>query len=250
MGIEIKIVPDNAALNRVAASEFQNAAESAIAERGWFSVALSGGNTPRSVYSLLAQEYKTALPWDKVHIFFGDERHVPPGHPDSNYRMAHESLLCKVPILAENIHRVRTELDPESAAKDYENQLRAQFGLSKTDLPRFDLILLGLGDDGHTASLFPGSTALEETSRLVAPNWVEKLKTFRITITLPILNHAAEVLFLVSGQGKAQILKEVLGSPGATEFPAQRVRPQNGRLLWLVDHDAASLLPLENQPNL
>jgi 6-phosphogluconolactonase len=242
MATEIKIVPDDAALNRVAAAEFQNAAESAIAERGWFSVALSGGNTPRSFYSLLAQEYKTALPWNKIHVFFGDERYVPFDHPDSNYRMANEALFSQTPIPAGNIHRVRTELDPESAAREYESELRAQFGLKNNDLPRFDLVLLGLGDDGHTASLFPGSAALQEISRLVVANWVEKFKTFRITLTFPVLSHAAEVLFLVSGAGKAQILKEVLSSPGAVEFPSQRVRPENGRLLWLADQDAARLL--------
>jgi len=242
MGTEIKIVPDSPALNRVAAAEFQTAAESAIAERDWFSVALSGGNTPRSLYSLLAQEYKTALPWNKIHISFGDERYVPPDHPDSNYRMANEALFSHVPIPAGNIHRVRTELDPESAAKEYESELRTQFGLKNNDLPRFDLVLLGLGDDGHTASLFPGSAALQETSRLVVANWVEKFQTFRITLTFPVLNHAAEVLFLVSGKGKAQILKEVLGPTGATEFPSQRVRPENGRLLWLADQEAARLL--------
>jgi 6-phosphogluconolactonase len=243
MGIEIKIVHDNAALNRVAAAEFQSAAESEIAAHGRFTVALSGGNTPRALYALLAAEFKDLIAWNKTHIFFGDERHVPPDHPESNYRMANEALLSQVPIPGENIHRVRTELDPQSAAKDYEEQLRTQFRLNKNDLPRFDLMLLGLGDDGHTASLFPGSAALQETARLVVANWVKKLKTFRITLTFPVLNHAAGVLFLVSGQGKAQILKEVLSSPGAAEFPAQRVRPENGRLLWLADQDAARLLP-------
>jgi 6-phosphogluconolactonase len=242
MGTEIKIVPDAAALNRVAAAEFRSAADSAIAEHGWFRVALSGGNTPRTVYELLAAEYKTALRWEKVHIFFGDERHVPPDHPDSNYRMANEALLSQVPIPAENVHRVRTELDPEVAAKDYEEQIRAEFELKNNEVPRFDMILLGLGPDGHTASLFPGTAALNETSRLVAPNWVEKFHTFRITLTFPVLDHAAEDLFLVSGQDKAQILKAVLGPQGATDYPAQRVRPENGRLLWLLDQDAASLL--------
>jgi 6-phosphogluconolactonase len=242
MGTEIKIVPDSAALNRVAAAEFQTAAESAIAEHDWFSVALSGGNTPRSFYSLLAQEYKTALPWNKIHFFFGDERYVPADHPDSNYRMANEALFSQISIPAENIHRVRTELSPESAASEYESELRSQFGLKSNDLPRLDLVLLGLGDDGHTASLFPGSAAVQETSCLVVANWVEKFQGFRITLTFPVLNHAAEVLFLVSGASKAQILREVLGS-GTTEFPAQRVRPDHGRLLWLADKDAAKLLP-------
>jgi 6-phosphogluconolactonase len=247
MAVEVKIVPDNAALNRAAAQEFQRLAESAIAERGRFSVALSGGNTPKGVYSLLAEEYKS-LSWDKVHIFFGDERHVPADHPDSNYRMANEALLSHVPLPAKNIHRVQTELDPESAARDYEAQLRDFFHLTTNDWPRFDLIMLGLGDDGHTASLFPSTAALGETSRLVVANWVEKLQSFRITLTLPVLNYAAEVLFLVSGAGKADILKDVL-RPGGRRFPAQKVEPANGRLLWLADQDAARLLGFAVPPD-
>lgn len=239
---EIKVLPDSAALNLAAAQEFQTSAEQAIAQHGRFSVALSGGNTPRSVYSLLAQQYKASLPWDKIHIFFGDERLVPPDHPDSNYRMANEALLSHVPIPQENVHRIRAELDPEAAAKDYENQLRSFFQLANNAWPRFDLIMLGLGEDGHTASLFPGSSALGENSRLAAPTWVEKKKTFRITLTYPVLNHAAEVEFLVSGSGKAQILRDVLNQSGSAAFPAQRIKPENGRLVWLLDQDAASLL--------
>ena len=243
MSTEFKIVPGNAALIRTAVQEFKNAAESAFAEHGRFAVALSGGNTPRSVYSMLAQEYKTALPWAKIHIFFGDERAVPPDHPDSNYRMANETLLSHVPIPAENIHRIHAELDPESAAEDYEEQLRAYFNLKNGALPRFDLIMLGLGEDGHTASLFPGSSALKEMSRQVASTWVEEKKTFRITLTYPVLNHAAEIEFLISGGGKAQILRDVLHPQGAATYPAQGIKPENGRLLWLLDQDAAHLLP-------
>lgn len=240
---EIKVLPDSAALNLAAAQAFQTAAEQAIAQRGRFSVALSGGNTPRSVYSLLAQQYKTSLPWDKIHVFFGDERCVPPDHPDSNYRMANEALLSHVPIPPENVHRIRAELDREAAAKDYESQLRSFFQLANNSWPCFDLIMLGLGQDGHTASLFPGSSALDEKSRLVAPTWVEKKKTFRITLTYPVLNHAAEVEFLVSGSGKAQILRDVLKPSGSGAFPAQGINPEHGRLLWLLDQAAASLLP-------
>ncbi|HEY7406188.1 MAG TPA: 6-phosphogluconolactonase, partial [Candidatus Angelobacter sp.] len=192
--------------------------------------------------SLLAQEYKTSLPWSKVHIFFGDERSVPPDHPDSNYRMANESLLSQVAIPGENVHRILAELDPEPAAQEYENQLREFFHVAGDAWPRFDLIMLGLGEDGHTASLFPGSSALEESSRLVAPTWVEEKKTFRITLTYPVLNHAAEVEFLVSGAGKAQILRDVLRPSTDSTYPAQRVQPENGRLLWLLDQDAARLL--------
>ena len=243
MGLEIKIAPDNAALNRVAAAEFKSAAESAIADHGWFSIALSGGNTPRAVYALLAQEFRASLDWPKIHVFFGDERHVPSDHPDSNFRMADEALLSRVSIPAENVHRMRTELEPEAAASAYEEQIRSVFKLKPAELPRFDLVLLGLGDDGHTASLFPGTPALNETTRVVVPNWVEKLKTFRITMTFPVLNHAAEDLFIVSGAAKQEILKKVLGNSGTTAYPAQRVRPTHGRLLWLLDHDAAASLP-------
>lgn len=246
MGLEIKIVPDAATLARTAAQEFHRLAEAAVQERGRFSVALSGGNTPRAVYSLLASEHKQ-LQWDHIHIFFGDERHVPPGHPDSNFRMASESLLSKVPIPEKNIHRVHAELDAEAAVEEYDQQLRDFFHLTDHDWPRFDLVFLGIGEDGHTASLFPESKALAEVSRRVVANWVEKFKTFRITLTLPVLNHAAEVAFLVSGAGKAQILKEVL-RPGTKKYPAQYVQPENGRLLWLVDQDAGSMLRLATPP--
>lgn len=240
MGVEVKIVPDNVTLARAAAQEFHRLAESAVQERGRFSVALSGGNTPRSVYSLLGSEH-TQLPWDYIHIFFGDERHVPPDHADSNFRMASESLLSKVPMPEKNVHRIHAELDAEVAAAEYEQELVNFFHLRNHDWPRFDLIFLGLGEDGHTASLFPGSKALAETSRRVAANWVEKFKAFRITLTFPVLNHAAEVVFLASGTGKAEILSEVL-RPGARKYPAQSVQPENGRLLWLLDQDAGSLL--------
>jgi 6-phosphogluconolactonase len=247
MGLEIKIVPDALTLAHEAAKEFHRRAEAAVQERGRFSVALSGGNTPRAVYSQLASEHKE-LPWDRIHIFFGDERHVPPDHPDSNFRMANESLLSKVPIPEKNIHRVQAELDAEAAASEYEQQLSSFFQLSDHDWPRFDLIFLGIGEDGHTASLFPGSKALSEASCRVVANWVEKFKTFRITLTFPVLNHAAEVVFLVSGAGKAKVLSEIL-RPGTHKYPAQNVQPENGRLLWLIDQDAGTLLSLDTHPH-
>jgi len=246
MGFEIKIAPDAVTLAHEAAQEFHRLAEAAVQQQGRFAVALSGGNTPRSVYSLLAGEPKQ-LPWERIHIFFGDERHVPPDHPDSNFRMASESLLSKVPIPEKNIHRIHAELDAEAAAAEYDQDLRDFFGLVNQGWPRFDLIFLGIGEDGHTASLFPGSKALSEESRRVTANWAEKFKTFRITLTFPVLNHAAEVVFLVSGASKAQILSEIL-RPGAQKYPAQSVQPQNGRLLWLVDEDAGSLLRLAAPP--
>ncbi|HEY2167998.1 MAG TPA: 6-phosphogluconolactonase [Candidatus Angelobacter sp.] len=246
MGLEVKILPDSAALAQTAAQEFHRLAEAAVQELGRFSVALSGGNTPRTVYLLLASEHKE-LPWDRIHIFFGDERHVPPDDPDSNFHMASESLLSKVPIPEKNVHRIHAELDAEAAAAEYDQQLVDFFHVSNNAWPRFDLIFLGIGEDGHTASLFPGSKALTETSRRVTANWVEKFKTFRITLTFPVLNNAAEVAFLVSGAGKAQILNQVL-RPGASKYPAQSVQPENGRLLWLVDQDAGSLLRFTTPP--
>ncbi|MGC2742654.1 MAG: 6-phosphogluconolactonase [Candidatus Angelobacter sp.] len=246
MGLEVKILPDTAALAQTAALEFHRLAEAAVQERGRFSAALSGGSTPRAVYSLLASEHQQ-LPWDRINIFFGDERHVPPDHPDSNFRMANESLLSKVPIPEKNVHRIHAEIDAETAAAEYDQQLFDFFQLSNHDWPRFDLIFLGIGEDGHTASLFPGSKALAETSRRVVANWVEKFQTFRITLTFPVLNHAADVVFLVSGAGKAKILSEVL-RPGARKYPCQCVQPANGRLLWLVDQKAGSLLRFATPP--
>src|ERR1041385_6230389 len=246
MGVDVKILPDRAALAQAAAQEFHKLADAAVQERGRFSVALSGGNTPRTVYSLLASEHKELL-LDRIHIFFGDERHVPPDHHESNFRMANESFLSRVPIPEKNVHRIRAELEAETAAMEYEQELVNFFHLGNQDMPRFDLILLGIGEDGHTASLFPDSKALTEMSRRVVANWVEKFQAFRITFTFPVLNHASEVVFMVSGAGKAQILSEVL-RPGPRKYPSQNVQPQNGDLLWLVDQDAGSLLRLTVPP--
>lgn len=236
----LKVVPDLAALNRTAADEFVRRAKAAIDQQGRFAVALSGGNTPRSIYSLIASEYKNAIAWDKVFVFFGDERHVPPDSPESNYRMANKSLLSHVPIPAQNIFRVQAELDADTAAANYEVLLQSFFKLRPGELPRFDLILLGMGDDGHTASLFPGTAALKETFRLVVANRVEQLKTERITFTLPVLNHAREVMVLVAGANKADVLSRICHSDGL--YPIQMVRPEGGRLLWIVEEQAARLI--------
>ena len=247
MGTESKSFLTTLTLARTAAQEFHRLAEAAVQERGRFSVALSGGNTPRAVYSLLASDHQQ-LPWDRIHLFFGDERHVPPDHPDSNFRMASESLLSKVPIPEKNVHRIHAELEADAAAKEYEQELRDFFHLMNHDWPRFDLIFLGLGEDGHTASLFPGSKALTEVSRTVVANWVEKFKTFRITLTFPVLNHAAEVVF--HGLRRRQGADSQRGAPARTQkYPAQNVQPENGRLLWLVDQGAGSLLRLATPPN-
>ena len=194
-------------------------------------VALSGGSTPKVLYQLLAEEFRDQVSWAGTHFFWSDERHVPPDHPNSNYRMAHEALLSRVPVPESNVHRVHSEnTSAQEAADEYE----------KVIVPRLDLILLGLGADGHTASIFPGSDVLHETKRLVAAPWVEKLNTYRITMTLPLLNNGASILFLVSGAEKAQIVKEVLEGP--KKYPAQFVQPTDGELIWMLDREAASLL--------
>ncbi len=240
MAPEIKIVEDLPALYRAGAQEFSRCAGEAIARSGRFTVALSGGSTPKGVYSLLAADPN--LPWDKIHIFFGDERHVPPTDPESNYRMAQESLLSRVPVPPQNVHRMAAELDASAAAHQYETELRSFFQAAPSGWPRFDLIMLGMGPDGHTASLFPGSTALNENSRWVVANWVEKFHTYRITFTFPVLNHAAAVMFLVAGEDKSDTLKKVLQSQPQDAYPCQGVQPVNGRLLWIVDKTAAKLL--------
>jgi 6-phosphogluconolactonase len=236
----LMVVPDVNSLNRAAVNEIAVAAETAISEHSRFTIALSGGNTPRGVYSMLAEKRDT-FPWAKTFFFFGDERSVAPDHPDSNYRMAKEALFSKAPVPEQNVFRVPAELGAEKAADKYQATLREFFKAQSDQWPRFDLILLGIGDEGHTASLFPDSAALAETSRLVAPNWIEKLKTNRITFTFPLINSAAETMFLVAGPGKAEIVKNVFLSEREI-YPVQRVRPARGRLLWIVDQAAASLL--------
>jgi 6-phosphogluconolactonase len=233
-------------LSRAAASEFNEQARRAVQGKGLFSLALSGGSTPKSLYSLLANDpsFRTEVPWDKIDFFWGDERHVPPDHPESNYRMTNESMFSKVSVPSENIHRIRAENpDAQQAADGYEETVRTFFRLKAGDLPRFDLVLLGMGPDGHTASLFPGTEALREQRRLVVANWVEKFHTHRITMTLPALNQAAFVLFLVSGEEKAETLRQVLEERGQkSPLPSQLIRPTHGRLLWLVDRGAGRLL--------
>jgi 6-phosphogluconolactonase len=252
---EIRILADADALTRAAAEEFAARAGEAVRGTGAFAVALSGGSTPKALFRLLAGEgdasFRGRVPWDRVQIFWGDERHVPPDHPDSNYRMTYETLLSRVPIPPENIHRIQGE-DPDAdrAAESYEQTLRHDFRLTEGQLPRFDLTLLGMGPDGHTASLFPDTPALHERKRLVVAQWIEKLRTHRITLTPPVLNNTALVIFLVSGAEKADTLCAVLrGEYSPERFPAQLVRPADGRLLWLVDQTAArQLRPDQDHP--
>jgi len=240
------VVPDSTELSRIAAEEFVRQIKGTVRAHDLCTVVLSGGSTPKGLYALLASDeaWQTRLPWDKIHFFWGDERHVPPDHPDSNYRVAHQALLSKVPVPLENVHRIAAENpNAHQAAEEYEQTLRTFFRLAAGQLPRFDLILLGMGPDGHTASLFPGTAALHESQRLVVANWVEKFHTYRITLTLPVFNNAARVLFLVSGEEKAEVLRAVLqGHDQPPRFPAQLICPTSGEILWLVDQDAARLL--------
>lgn len=245
MNRDLDILPDLQALSQAAADEFLRVAEEAIFQRGRFTVALSGGHTPRSAYQVLADSTRAGvgeLPWEKVEIFFGDERAVPPDHPDSNFRMVRETLLANGRIPLANVHRIQGEVDPQQAADVYEADLAMAFQPAPGQPPRFDLILLGLGTDGHTASLFPGTNALSEQRRWACANWVPPLQRHRVTLTFPVLNAGAEVMFVVSGKEKADALRAVLqGEDGEDPLPARLVRPHSGRLLWLVDAAAAGL---------
>ena len=226
----IEIFANAQELARGAAAYLVARSGEAVDQKGFFTVALSGGSTPKTLYQLLAdpeEPFRAQIPWTRTHFFWSDERHVPPDHPDSNYRMTYEAMLAHVPVPESNIHRVHSENpNADEAASEYEQTLL-----------QLDLILLGLGTDGHTASIFPGSEVLHETKRLVAAPWVEKFNAYRITMTLPLLNSGAAVLFLVSGAEKAGIVKEVLKGP--KQYPAQFVQPTHGQLVWMLDRLAA-----------
>lgn len=245
-GASLEVFPDQNALSRAAAEGIATAARAAVGQAGRFTIALSGGPAPGPVFDVLSGEepFRSEFPWEHTHFFWGDERHVPPEHPKSNYWLAYDHLLSKAPIPEENVHRVRAELpDAHDAADLYDAALRDFFQAAVGDFPRFDLMLQGLGDNGHTASLFPGTTALTERRRLMVATWIEKLQTHRITTTFPVLNNAATVLFVVSGRKPAAALKEVLFGPRlSVPLPAQQVAPTHGRLVWLADEEAASRL--------
>jgi len=243
---EIRILADGAAIAQRAAQQLLQAAADAVRERGSFTAALAGGSTPKTLYSLLANDpaLRSQVPWDKIHLFFGDERHVGPGHPDSNFRMATEAMLSKAPLKAEQVTRIKGEYpDAEQAAQEYEQALRTYFQLKDGEYPRFDLLLAGMGNEGHTLSLFPGTKALHPGARVVVRNWVGKLYTERITLTAPAASNAARIIFMVTGADKAPALKAVLEGPYEPEqLPAQLLQPKNGKLLWLVDAAAGSML--------
>ena len=225
-------------LSAAAAHKFAAKAGEAIEERGRFAVVLAGGSTPKAMYGVLARDYADRIDWSRVHVFFSDERTVPPDHEDSNYKMASEVLLDHVPV--GSVHRIRGELLPDEAAKAYEEELRTFFRTE--DVPRFDLILLGVGRDGHTASLFPETSALEVHDRWVVANPVLKLDTIRITLTVPVINAARAVIFLVAGEDKAEALGKILeGDADPRAYPATLIQPPGGPQ-WLLDQSAASLL--------
>jgi len=243
---DIRILADPAAITRRAADEFVKSASEAVAQHGVFNVAFAGGSTPKSLYSLLADDpaYRSKIAWDKMRVFFGDERHVPPDSSESNFRMASEALFSKGLLKPEQIARIKGEYpDTEKAALEYELVLRTYFQLKNGEYPRFDLVLLGMGDEGHTLSLFPGTKALHPGGRIVVRNWVGKFFTERVTITAETANHANRVMFMITRADKAPALKAVLEGPYEPEqLPAQFIQPTSGSALWLIDRDAAKML--------
>jgi 6-phosphogluconolactonase len=235
---QIKVVPDVAQIAVAAAEVILPAADAAIVARGNFSIALSGGSTPKTLYQLLASNsYASHIDWKNWQIYFGDERCVPPAHPDSNFRMANEALLSQVPIHPDNVHRMKGEIEPQQAAVEYGEMLKQNFGDGG-----LDLVLLGMGDDGHTASLFPNTTALAEKRHRCVANFVEKMNVWRITLSVPFINQARQVIVMVSGAGKAQRLEQVLQGPlDPQNLPIQMIQPIRGQMLWISDAPAAGM---------
>ena len=246
---KVKLFANGMEIAQRAADEVLRIASEAAAARGAFTIALSGGSTPKVLYAFLAENpaLRNSLPWDKMKVFFGDERHVGPGHADSNFQMASDTILSKVPLQPKQIHRIKGEYpDAAQAAVEYEATIQREFALKAGEFPRFDLLLLGMGSEGHTLSLFPGTKALHETARVVARNWVGKLYTERITLTAPAANNAANIIFMIAGADKACALKAVLEGPHEPEqLPAQMIQPSNGKLSWLADQAAGSMLSKE-----
>jgi 6-phosphogluconolactonase len=245
--VTYRVLPTPEATARAAAQLFTDAAVKAAAGRGIARIAISGGTTPKAMFALLAspaEPYLKQVPWDKLELYWVDERCVPPDDAESNYRMTKEALLSKVPLAAERVHRMEGELQPEVAAARYEAVIRNTFRLEGAETPTFDLVLLGMGDDGHTASLFPHTDALNEMSHIVVPNHVPQKDTWRITLTWPVINQGREVAFLIEGSGKAQVLHDVFLGPYQPEtYPSQIIRPASGRLTLLLDAAAAAKLP-------
>jgi 6-phosphogluconolactonase len=245
--VEYRVYDGADALSRAAAEHFLETAQNAAKANGVARIAISGGNTPKRTFELLAnpaEKYVAAMPWEKLEFYWVDERTVPPDHKDSNYRMTREALLSKVPVKPEQILRIEGELEPEQAAARYESAIRNHLRLEGAQGPVFDLLALGMGPDGHTASLFPHTDALHELIRIAVANHVPQLNTWRVTLTSPVINEARDVFFLIAGKDKAQPLHDVLlGKYDPEKLPSQLIRPRNGRLLMLLDKDAAAMLP-------
>jgi 6-phosphogluconolactonase len=243
--VTYRISPTPAEVAKAAAQLFTDAVINAASARGVARVAISGGTTPKAMFTLLAAEpFASQVPWDKLDLFWVDERCVPPNHADSNYRMTREALLSKVPLPADRIHRMEGELDPEVAAARYESTIRNAFRLEGAETTTFDLILLGMGDDGHTASLFPHTEGLNDLTHIVIANHVPQKDTWRITLTSPVINQGREVAFLIEGAAKAQVLHDVFLGPFQPDtYPSQIIRPASGRLTLLLDSAAAAKLP-------
>lgn len=242
----VKILPDAYSLAKEAARYFIQIAAQAIETRGIFTVSLAGGSTPNQMYEVLAaQQFEQKIDWTRVYFFWGDERCVPPDHPDSNYRKAKEALLDHIPVPADHVHRIPAEHPPIQAAEIYEEILLNFFsslpGEEERQQAGFDLTLLGMGDDGHTASLFPGTPAIDEHTRWVKAQYIDKMSAWRVTLTPAILNRSRNVIFLVSGQSKSYTLPRVIyGTYQPDRYPAQAIKPLNGDPLWLVDEAAAT----------
>ena len=239
---QVRVFASDAELFRASAEKFCEIGKQAIREHGRYTVALSGGSTPKGLHHELATTFAKELPWEKVFFFWGDERHVPPDFPESNFRMAKETLLSKLPVPADNVFRMRGELpDANQAGALYEQWLREFFRPAAGQFPRIDFILIGIGPEGHTASLFPNTKALEEKQHLVVGNYVAVHSTWRITFTYPVLNAGANVMFLVDGSSKADIVRTALKDPSAN-LPCQGVKPVNGNLMWYLDEAAGAKL--------
>jgi 6-phosphogluconolactonase len=238
---QVRVFPDMEAMSVGAAERFNTLAKETIVSRGRFIAALSGGSTPRRFYSLLGSPpYRDKIDWNKVHLFWADERCVPRGHSESNFKLVADTFLSQVAIPEENIHRIKGENKPDLAAEEYEQDIRSFFGSQTT--PVFDFLILGAGEDGHTASLFPGTIALREKIRLAMPVYLDPPNMHRVTLTLPVLNHASQVLFLVSGQAKARMVYEIVENGNPHDYPAGLVRPLHGSIAWFVEKEAAGLL--------
>jgi 6-phosphogluconolactonase len=238
----LKVSEDAVSLVAKLAEKIHELSKKAIEERGVFTIALSGGSTPKALYEYMATKYKTKMAWDKIKFFLGDERCVTHDDPDSNFKMIDQAMFSKVPVPRTSIYPTQgQDKNPEVCAKNYQKTLAHAFKIEPGEIPVFDLILLGLGPDGHTASLFPGTLALTENKQTFVANWVQKFNRQRLTLTYPVLNAARHVIFLVSGKGKSDILASVLQSPEAG-YPAQKVNPVTGTLEWFIDKPAAEQL--------